>query len=169
VVNRASLAALWLIFAILFGVLAAFHYRYAHQSWPHFIPPERPLANSGSVRILGMDIDAPIKSFANSFNAYVDEQNAGSRYQNLASMAGYTIAFLTALLSFVLEIYPHGMPDNKDISNSNNTDYHPNLGPVPSARSHYKDDNKEANTPIEAEPNSRIDMAENESHSPPKP
>jgi hypothetical protein len=164
VVNRASLAALWLIFAILFGVLAAFHYRSAYQSWPHFIPPERPFANSGSVRILGMDIDAPIKSFASSFNAYVDGQNADSRYQNLASTGGYILASLTALLSFLLEIYPHAMPDNKDISNSNNTDYHPKLGQlVTNTSSHDEEDNKKTNTPIEAKPNSRIDMAENDS------
>jgi hypothetical protein len=100
-----SIAKLWFIFAAMFGALAIFHFWSAYQASPHFVPPERPFSRSGSVRILGMDLDAPMKAFATSFNAYVDKQNESSKAQNLASMVGYILACLTALFSFILEVY----------------------------------------------------------------
>lgn len=110
-----SLATLWAIFAIMFAGLAFFHFRSAYQTSPHFIPPERPLAQSGSVQVLGMDIDAPMKEFAKSFNSYVDAQNDSSKMQNIASMFGYILASLTALFSLIVEISPR-KPNNTNVS-----------------------------------------------------
>jgi hypothetical protein len=91
---------IWLVFAAIFIGMSLFHFYWAFQNMPEFVPPTRPLEKMGSVRILGMDVDQPLKEFANSFNNYVRSQNQSSRYQNLLSGIGYIVAFLTALASF---------------------------------------------------------------------
>jgi hypothetical protein len=92
---------IWLVFAVIFLLLFFFHIYWAFQTMPEFVLPERPLARFGSAQVLGMDIDKPLKDFADAFNQYVKSQNNSSRNQNLLSGGGYIVAFLTALASFI--------------------------------------------------------------------
>jgi hypothetical protein len=120
--TKERIAVVWAIFAILFGALGVGHYQLAQQNAPHFVLPVRPLANVGSVQILGMDLDAPIKMFASSFNEYVDAQNESSRRQNLASLVGYVAACLTSIFSFFLEIMPRRLTIQMNNGNSLHSD-----------------------------------------------
>ena len=104
--SRKLLSIVWLIFACIFLALALYHLHLVGQSAPDFTPPERPLAGQGSVKILGMDVDQPMKDFSAAYNSFVHAQNASSRGQNLASFWGYIAAFLTAIFSFALELAP---------------------------------------------------------------
>src|ERR1700732_3979189 len=89
--SRQTLGTMWLAFAVIFCVLALFHWHASGQSAPEFTPPERPM-KTGSVQVLGMDIDQPIREFTKSFNEYVRSQNESSKKQNIASAFGYVIA-----------------------------------------------------------------------------
>jgi hypothetical protein len=105
--TRLGVGVLWLAFAIIFGALATYHWRQSGLVIAEFHTVARPGAASGSVKMLGMDIDRPLNDFAEQFNAYLREQNSNSRTQNLAAFAGYVLALFTALISAVLEFYPH--------------------------------------------------------------
>ena|ERR1700730_2431812 len=106
-INRTTLGVMWLVFALIFASLGWFHWHAAGQSAPEFVLPVRPgYAQGMSVQIAGMDVDQPIKDFTKTFNEYVRSQNESSTKQNIASALGYLIAFVTALISALVELKP---------------------------------------------------------------
>ncbi len=100
---KISISILWIIFTLLFFFLGLRHWNISKESIPQFKISKRPLAHSGSVKILGADVDQPIKDFANNFNSYLDEQNKTSKNQNRSSAFGYWLASLTAVASLIFE------------------------------------------------------------------
>ena len=57
--------------------------------------------NKGQVsKINGLSIGN--KEFVNDFNNYIDNLNKSNKFQNLMNAIGYSVAFLTALFSFIL-------------------------------------------------------------------
>lgn len=97
-----SISVIWLIFAILFAILGCKHWSASKNKINPFSLNERPGKNYGSVKILGADVDQPIKDFSNDFNAYLAKQNKLSTSQNCISAFGYWIASLTAIVSMIL-------------------------------------------------------------------
>lgn len=97
-----AISIIWLIFVILFFILGWYHWGTSKKVIEPFKPSERPLKNSGSVKILGADVDQPIKDFSKNFNEYLAEQNKLSKRQNRISAFGYWLASLTAFVSMAL-------------------------------------------------------------------
>ena len=93
----------WLFFAILFLMLGLYHLNASKRDIPPFKLSERLLSNKATMKILGTDIDQPIKDFVKDFNAYLAKQNKSSREQNRRSAFGYFIASLAAILSMIIE------------------------------------------------------------------
>lgn len=89
----------WFLIAILFLVLALWHFTQSGMEIPPFPTPDRPRASGGHAEFFGMPLDQPIKDFVAEFNLYLGEQNNRNRNANLMAAAGYFIAFLAALLS----------------------------------------------------------------------
>lgn len=101
-VKNITISIIWLIFTILFFILGRYHWSISKKFIEPFKLSERPWKNSGSVQILGADIDQPIKDFSENFNNYLAEQNKLSVRQNRISAFGYWLASLTAFVSMVL-------------------------------------------------------------------
>jgi hypothetical protein len=101
---KATISIIWLIFTVLFFCLGWQHYSASKQVVPPFPTPEyKGLNKRGSIRILGQDLDRPIKDFAKNFNAYLAEQNEANRGANQRSAWGYFLAAPTAFVSMLLE------------------------------------------------------------------
>lgn len=97
-----GISIIWLVFAVLFFMLGLHHWNIAKTNVPPFRLSERPGKDMGTVKILGSDIDQPVKDFANDFNEYLAIQNELSKKQNCRSAYGYWLAALTALVSLFL-------------------------------------------------------------------
>jgi len=99
----------WLIFALLFLVLAYFHWRASKKTIPSFQISKRPyqLPSSGmkvTVQVAGADLDKPLEDFVGDFNSYLDHYNKSSCRQNIIQAFGYLLASLTAIFSIFLTI-----------------------------------------------------------------
>ena len=99
---KIGISIIWIVFALLFFVLGLYHWNVAKTNVPPFKLSERPGKDMGSVKILGADIDQPIKNFAEDFNKHLTNQNELSKKQNRRSAYGYWLAALTALASLFL-------------------------------------------------------------------
>lgn len=55
------------------------------------------------VELSGMDVDKPLKDFADDFNEYLDYYNQNNRWNNLMASIGYFVAALTSLFSAKLK------------------------------------------------------------------
>jgi hypothetical protein len=114
--TKQRLGIIWLLFAAIFASLGAYHYVQSTKSIEEFTFVHRP--GGGSLKVMGMDLDAPFDDFSKKFNVYIENQNTSSSTQNLASFAGYIAATLTALLSAAIELF-----SKRDHSN-NETESH---------------------------------------------
>ncbi len=101
---KVTISVVWLIFALMFFFLGLYHWNASEKDVPLFKLSERPGKNWGSIKVLGSDVDQPVKDFAQDFNNYLDEQNRLSKKQNQRSAFGYWLASLTALVSIFLEL-----------------------------------------------------------------
>src|SRR5271165_1348542 len=101
--TKRRLGIIWLCFAAIFASLSVFHYIQSTKSIAEFTFIHR--SGGVSVKVMGMDIDAPFDDFYKKFNAYIETQNISNTNQNLASFAGYIAATLTALLSAAIELF----------------------------------------------------------------
>ena len=95
---------IWLIFAVLFLVLAYYHWVTSRKIIPPLKITTRPLKQPDSpikaiVTIAGVDIDKPLEDFARDFNSYLVVYNKSSRKQNVFQACGYLLASLTAIFS----------------------------------------------------------------------
>jgi hypothetical protein len=104
---KRNLAIIWFCFAGIFASLGIFHFYQSSQSIEKFTFVHRQNGDGGvsvSVKIAGMDVDAPFEDFSKKFNEYIEANNTSNERQNLASFAGYVAATLTALLSAAIEL-----------------------------------------------------------------
>jgi hypothetical protein len=97
-----GISIIWLVFAVLFFVLGLYHWNVAKMDIPPFKLSERPGKDMGSIKILGADIDQPVKDFVDDFNKHLTNQNELSKKQNRRSAYGYWLAALTALVSLFI-------------------------------------------------------------------
>jgi hypothetical protein len=97
---------IWIAFTLIFVFLAYKTWKESRTNIPPFKSPERlsklPPGISGSVKIIGVDIDDPLKQFAGELNIYVKNVNQANRRSNLIASAGYAAAAFTALVSMLL-------------------------------------------------------------------
>lgn len=99
---KIGISIIWFVFAVLFFALGLYHWNVAKTNVPLFKLSDRPGKGKGSVKILGADIDQPIKDFAEDFNKHLTNQNNLSKKQNRLSAYGYWLAALTAIVSLFL-------------------------------------------------------------------
>lgn len=103
-----TLALFWLIFVVLFGVLAYFHFRASRNRITQFNVSERAYNKEPGIKteakISGTDIDEPLKNFVTDFNLYIENYNKTSYQQNILAAVGYLAAAFTALISMVLTV-----------------------------------------------------------------
>ena len=90
------IALVWLIFTVLFSLLAVFHWKLSRSS----IKP---------AEIAGLDIRAQIAAqneamFPYGLNRFIETFNSTNRDQNRVQAFGYLLAALTALVSFFLAL-----------------------------------------------------------------
>ncbi len=101
----------WLIFALLFFILAYYHWRASKKIFPPFQPPEIPYwkpTQPGAIPVNTGIADADIKKafddFGGGFNSYIDDYNKSSRRQNTMQACGYLLASLTAIFSIFFTV-----------------------------------------------------------------
>ena len=100
---------IWLIFAVIFGLLAYHHWRLSKKIFPQFQPPEiqywEPTEgipiNTG---ILDKDIKKAFDDFRDAFNSYIKGYNESSRMQNRSQAIGYLAALGIAICSLFITI-----------------------------------------------------------------
>jgi hypothetical protein len=98
-----AISAIWVLFVVIFGVLAFRHSAMSRQE----VQPVR-LNPDGEPRV-GVILGIPtsqkdIDEFVRRFNAYIDEYNRNSKRQNLLAAVGYAAAALTAVISAILSL-----------------------------------------------------------------
>lgn len=94
----------WLIFAILFFILAYYHWVTARRTIPPLKITTRPYKQPDSpikvtAKIAGVDVDKPLEDFVRDFNSYLVDHNKSSSRQNIFQACGYLLASLTAIFS----------------------------------------------------------------------
>jgi hypothetical protein len=103
------LAAIWLIFAIMFLALGCFQWKMAGNGISHFHINKRPLKQRPGieieVKIAGSDVDQPLEEFVADFNGYIDDYNQTTNKEHKTQAIGYWVASATAILSSVLAMF----------------------------------------------------------------
>jgi len=100
---------IWLIFALVFGLLAYYHWRLSKKILPQFQPPEIPYweptegipINTG---IADKDIKKAFDDFSDAFNSYIKDYNESSGRQNRLQAFGYLVASFMAIFSLSITI-----------------------------------------------------------------
>ena len=95
---------IWIIFTLIFIILSIFHFIKSGKKISKFQVRERPLSDIGTIKVLGSDVDEPLRSFANDLNSYIDSYNNSTSMQNRIAAFSYIIAAIIAFLSFLLEL-----------------------------------------------------------------
>lgn len=85
---------IWLIFAIMFFILALTHLDLTTKSISHF-------ENKCKVKAIN-GVPLGMSEFTSELNEYIDQVNNSNRFVNFLTMVGYLLAGLTALWSFLL-------------------------------------------------------------------
>lgn len=103
------LCIIWLVFCLMFLILAYRHWRASYKEISLFKAWKRPMTqpSSGiqvSIKMAGADIDEPLERFVQDFNSYIGELNKSSRWQNQMQALGYLIAAVAALVSMGLSL-----------------------------------------------------------------
>ena len=97
---------IWLIFALVFLLLAYYHWRERKKCAPLFHLPEIPYwrPTSGipvNTGIADADIKKAFDDFEDGFNSYIDDFNKSAYRQNVMQSGGYLLASLTAIVSLL--------------------------------------------------------------------
>jgi hypothetical protein len=101
-----TLWKIWIVFTFIFLVLSCFHFIAATKIIEPFEIIKLKKAKLPGYFVneyTGVDIQAPLRNFAKDFNQYIEDYNNQSRNQNILAAIGYGIAFLTALISMILD------------------------------------------------------------------
>src|ERR1700733_4609420 len=91
------LGVLWLLFALIFSILAYRQHSAAQKMAPHFNPSLE--AGGATINMGGMEIIQTFRDFTAAFNSYVDQQNKSNHDANMLAFGCYVAALLTALVS----------------------------------------------------------------------
>lgn len=97
-----AISYVWLSFTAVFIALSIISFGQARKKIPKFELSQRPFAATTNVKISGVDIDQPLKDFAEDMNEYVDSYNSSSRRQNLIAAWGYVGAALVSAISALI-------------------------------------------------------------------
>jgi len=100
---------IWLIFAVLFFLLAYYHWRESKNNIPPFQPPQIPYwkPTSGipvNTGIADADIKKAFDDYRDGFNAYINSYNQSSSRQNRLQALGYLGASCAAIVSMCFTI-----------------------------------------------------------------
>ena len=95
---------IWLVFAVLFLVLAYYHWKASRRAISPIQIHTRPYNEPDSpikvtARIAGTGIDKPLEDFVSDFNDYLADYNKSSRRQNTFQACGYFLASLMAIFT----------------------------------------------------------------------
>lgn len=97
-----AMAIIWLIFGILFLLLSVFHLFLALGKI-HFLKiPDRFENTGASIKILGQDLDQPVKDLISQLNKFIADFKKANFRANLAAAIGYFAASGTAFFSLYL-------------------------------------------------------------------
>lgn len=98
-----GLIIIWLIICAIFLGLTIFYASLYFGKIKRLDIP-RLLKSGVSIRVLGQSIDKPMEDLVGQLNQFVDALNTGNRKANGVQMLGYTMAFITALISLILTL-----------------------------------------------------------------
>lgn len=106
---QTSIRTIWLIFALVFGLLAYHHWQLSKKISPQFRPPEIPYweptegipINTG---IADADIKKAFDDFSDGLNSYIKDYNESYSTQHRLQAFGYLAALGTALFSLGITI-----------------------------------------------------------------
>jgi hypothetical protein len=99
---KISISILWLVFTVLFFVLAGLHFAESKQTIPKIEVRKYPSDRTTSITRGGIPIEQRLIDFGGDFNKYLDGQDKSNRRANLYACYGYLLAGLTAFVSMVL-------------------------------------------------------------------
>lgn len=94
---------IWLVFAVLFGLLSYHYWRLSKKLLPPFQPPEIPYWELPpgwipvNIGVTAKDIKKAFDDFNDGFNSYIKEYNESSSRQNRLQALICLLACLTAL------------------------------------------------------------------------
>lgn len=103
--TRTIISILWLIFAVLFFILAGLHKAKSKKIIPTFEMIEIP--DGITLGFGDTSLREILENFACEFNKYIAEQNESNRTANLYAFYGYFLAGSTALVSLVFESWEY--------------------------------------------------------------
>jgi len=101
---------MWLIFALLFGSLAGYHFWLSKKTSPQFKLPEisywfpTPGGVPVNIGVTAKDVGEAFDSFRDAFNSSIKEYNKSSNRQNIAQAIGYLLASGVAIVSLIITI-----------------------------------------------------------------
>jgi len=97
---KISISVLWLVFAVLFFVLALLHFAESKKTIPEFKMTSIP--SSMDIKFGKASLREILGGFAYDFNKHLANQDESNRKANLYACYGYLLAGATALVSMVL-------------------------------------------------------------------
>jgi hypothetical protein len=112
--EMSTITIFWLLFTVIFSVLAAFHIWAATKKTEYFKSVEfherdQPPGVCITVTVISQDIDEltrdlakQINDFVANTNSFVDSFNTSNRRANIKAAAGYIAAAVTSLASLYL-------------------------------------------------------------------
>ena len=98
------IGCIWLFFTFVFVTLSIFHFIKSGKKVSKFQFKGRPMASSGSMTVLGADLDEPLKNFVEDLNSYIKNYNNSTSLQNRLAAFGYIAAAIIAFVSLLLEL-----------------------------------------------------------------
>ncbi len=98
------LSLIWLIFTIIFFLLAIFHFNRSTHKIDDFKVTKRPLNSTSKVIIQGLGVDQPLNEFAEDFNKYLKSYNNSIKSQCIFAGTGYLAACLVSIVTLLLEM-----------------------------------------------------------------
>lgn len=101
--NQSGIRVIWVVFAVLFGILSLCHFAAAKTAIPPFQRTQRPMEADQTIKISGSTVDQPLDDFVSDFNGYLVKENKASSGAHKLAGWGYLAAALTALFSMALQ------------------------------------------------------------------
>jgi hypothetical protein len=101
--TKIGISIIWLIFSILFFLLAWFHFAESTQTISKIEVRTYPSDDAITISEGGVTIEQRLFDFGDDFNKFVNRLNKSNRKTNLYAGFGYILAGLTAVVSLGLE------------------------------------------------------------------
>ena len=100
--TKICISVLWLIFAVLFFLLALHHRAESKRTIPKMEVRRYESDDTTKIARGGVPIEQRLIDFVDDFNKHLDDQDKSNRKANLCAFYGYLLAGLTALVSMGL-------------------------------------------------------------------